>query len=106
MSVRHNSSPEASPPSTQSLVLEIEDRVFRTLYDHTCGEYAAYISTIASSLGISKEITRVCLRSLVDRGLANYVRGLMREDCGDTAGSGYTISEKGADICRSWKEEK
>jgi len=46
-----------------------------------------------------KEIRKAC-RSLRDKGLASYMRGLMTED-GEVAGSGYQCSDRGRALVES-----
>jgi len=57
-------------------------------------EWCFGLSTIAGDAGLHRELTRGALRSLRDRGLAKFQRGLMTED-GDVAGSGYGITPAG-----------
>lgn len=42
----------------------------------------------------TKDMARAVLRSLTDKGMAMYMRGLFTED-GNPAGSGYGITAKG-----------
>jgi len=73
--------------------------------------YGAFIKPVADKMDVDREVARMALRILRSQGLAEYVNGLFNED-GMTAGSGYTLTERGfiayralPDLRRDWSEE-
>lgn len=56
--------------------------------------FCSHIAPLAEHIGVDREIARGHLRSLADRGLAQYQKGLWYDD-GLPAGSGYGITEAG-----------
>lgn len=103
MTIRPETPPYVFIPSTQSLVLELEDRVFVTLCDQSIDGYCLYTRNIAHTLGIDQGFVKVCLRSLVDRGLATYHPWVMNDE-GAPAGSGYSASERGKLLMKQRRE--
>ena len=74
-------------PNQKRVLTELGDRG-----EHD--EYAYYTRTIASSTGLDHRITRLALRALSRKGVAELVRGLMSDD-GYLAGSGYRVTDAG-----------
>jgi hypothetical protein len=62
------------------------------------GEWWSYFRGIAKEAGLGERETRVVVRALARKGLANYER-LMNED-GLVAGSGYAITHEGRRLVR------
>ena len=60
---------------------------------HPPGYFAAHLRALTCDV-IDKDIARAICRSLTDRGLASYMRGLWTED-GEPAGAGYHMTWKG-----------
>jgi hypothetical protein len=52
-------------------------------------------------LGFPREVVRGILKTMADRDLVAYERGLWDED-GKPAGSGYRILPKGREVVREW----
>lgn len=77
-----------------------EWRILTALQDLSSGDYAMegscfYFRTIAKEAKMRKNDTRLACRSLTRKGLAMYERGLINENDGMMAGSGYRATEAG-----------
>lgn len=77
-----------------------EMRALLALQDLANGNYAMegscfYFRTIAKEAKMRKNDTRLACRSLARKGLAIYERGLISEQDGKMAGSGYRATEAG-----------
>lgn len=73
----------------------IEDHVIVALDNNSTGEgWYVYTKAIARNLNIPIDWARTALRSLREKGLVEYRRGLMNED-GEVAGSGYGLTQEG-----------
>lgn len=68
--------------------------VLRVLYSYG-PEAALYMKTIATITDLDKKAVRKAVRTLARKGYAELVRGLINEEDGLLAGSGYAITTKG-----------
>lgn len=65
-------------------------------YDPVYGEHPCfYTSGLQKSLKLKRIQVRRAVRSLVSKGLAELVKGLINEDTGLLAGSGYSTTDDG-----------
>lgn len=71
-----------------------EEKCLQALAILTGYDQYTYFRIIASQTGFDIKTTRKNVRSLREKGFAEYSRGLMTED-GEVAGAGYIITEKG-----------
>jgi hypothetical protein len=55
------------------------------------------LASITEMTGIPRELCRAVIRGMIDKGLAQYLRGLWSED-GMPAGAGYCITDKGREL--------
>lgn len=71
---------------------ENENRVLEYLCQD--GELAWHFAPICQDLNMNRNEVRSACRSLRDKGMARFCRGLMDED-GQLAGSGYSATREG-----------
>lgn len=76
-------------------------RVLEALYHEGDEDYAYYIRTISSWTSLDYRQTRLAVRALARKGLAQLVRGLVSEYDGMLRGSGYQITPAGRSFFQS-----
>lgn len=62
--------------------------------DYPRGGFAFPLAFLAQETGLHRDVVRGVCRSLVDQGLAHYLKGLWSDD--GPAGAGYGITDAGA----------
>ena len=73
--------------------------ILRVLYSYG-PDMAVYMKTISTLTDLDKKVVRRHLRVLARNGYVELFRGLMNEDTGMLAGSGYGITTKGCAYMR------
>jgi len=74
--------------------------VLLALDETTCpDEYAVGFAEVQKSTELTRSDVRASCRRLARKGLAEYRRGLLRDD-GGVAGSGYGITDAGRELAR------
>jgi len=63
-------------------------------------DMAVYMKTISTVTNLPKNVVKRHLRALARNGYAELMRGLVNEDTGMLAGSGYAITPKGCAYMR------
>lgn len=76
-------------------------RVLAELSERGDDDYAYYIATISSWTGLDYRLSRLAVRALARKGLAQLVRGLVDEYDGLLRGSGYQITPAGRALLQS-----
>jgi len=90
---------EMNQKQNLSLDAQIEQRVLDLLYDLSSIELFYWSKYIAERLEIKRPYVKTALRELCKKGLCECLHGLVNEDTGMLAGSGYAITEKGIQYC-------
>ncbi len=83
---------EDIPVETAILALELP--ILRALAAVPEPGWHRGLNSITDMTGIPRELCRAVIRGLIDKGLAQYHRGLWTED-GMPAGAGYRITDEG-----------
>lgn len=86
-----------------------EERVLQSLYDKTgaCAppEWYIYFRTIEADTKLDRKTVRAACRSLRKRGMAEYRRGLLDEDC-RPCGAGYACTLRGGEYVREILDQR
>ena len=90
---------------TTDLVQTLEDDVLESIWRLAQGsewgptETFYFLRSVMAATGINRDYARAACRSLTDRGLLQYRRGLFSDD-GITAGAGYGLTHEGISYLR------
>jgi hypothetical protein len=103
IAARNNQAALAGPAVSLSVLGVSVLRQIEEVCRDTEFEWLAINFRAFDDLGIPREILRGILKTMAERGLVAYERGLWTED-GEPAGSGYRILPKGREALREWPE--
>ena len=96
---------DAATITADTAILALELSILGTLDRVPERGWCLGLRGVSDRTGIPREVCRGVIRGLIDKGLAEYHRGLFTEDH-ETAGSGYCITDKGRELVQAeWGDD-
>lgn len=88
---------------TERIVLSILAGAYSSYDGFCCLSFAGILEDKRCGPLATRRAVRLACRSLARKGLAQYQRGLWRED-GEMAGAGYGVTRAGAELVSTFDE--